>query len=706
MSSVWNSVYAGAAEISPVNGLRIANLAIAGAAQYAFLRRRTYSWNGKSVRSVTSELAQGDLGKLAGDLKLWDRLAELSLDASHLGMTTDGMHTWAAAYQKESSTQKSLGAYATHNAFAAAMARIAMAPMSSERILRVVDPSAGAGNLLLAAAEQFGRVKRRTNSEMRRLVLSLYGVELDPKARELCCLLLWLYGSKFGVDLKKIAANIVVENALTYDWWSHRDPFDVLLMNPPWESLRHKVDNDPSMEREKTVSRLMTSKPGGHGLPPLYTAQGTGDRNLFKGFVELAPHLIVEGGRMGALLPSAFASDAGLAPLRERYLSQFDIARWTSYENRAGYFPIDGRYKFGLLAATRSNHGTRKLSVRGFAIEPDEVDAPHIALSRSDLTLLGRSYRVIPELSRSVELEILRTQLSKGTSFFSGETLGRITYRREVDLSLDKTSFRQFSAKQMENLGDATFRDRNGRHYVPLLEGRSVGAYDCFQKSWISGSGRTAVWEENGARSLGECQPQYVIPPAGNLPPRVAICDVTASTNTRTVIATLVPENWLCGNTAPTLEFESQTAALAALGILNSMVFDWMARRSISGLHLNKFILEGLVWPSLDEAAVLDVAHAAWSVCSVSPRPGLSGREISASPVPLASGRKGVRRPLKPVAAKALIEAAVAKGFGMKVSHLRSIYDTDRTDRRGFWRYFDANPQALLVAQEALALAT
>ena len=705
MSSVWDAVYTVAREVCPADSFRLSNLTIAAATRHSSAVGRKLRWDGLTAERAVRELALSTLPDYSKDTALWARLAERALEASHLGTSSEGMHSWAAAYQRASTTQKSLGAYATHNAFASALARITLDTLPERRAYRIVDPSVGAGNLLLAALELRG--KSVVDSERKKFVLSLHGIELDPRARELCCLLIWLAGASAGVTLKQVAKNIVLGNALTHDWWKKQDLFEVLLMNPPWESLRHQVDADEAHadERAATVDRLSRPATGHPDLPPLYTAQGSGDRNLFKAFVELAPHLLNDGGRLGALLPSAFASDAGLTDLRRRYFSQFEIARWTSYENRAGYFPNDGRYKFGLLAATRSRRGTRQLQVRGFAIEPDEVDAPHIALQRSDINLIGRKYHVIPELSQRRELELLRIVLTNGTPLFEGGVLGNVTYRREIDLSLAKARFKHVDDLKLHGCGDGTFLDAKGRLLVPLLEGRSVGAFDCSQKSWVSGSGRTAVWRENGEDSLGTCRPQYVTTPGVTLAPRVAICDITAATNTRTVIATWVPETWRCGNTAPVLEFESYLAAFAGLGILNSMVFDWVARRLTSGLHLNKFILEGFVWPKLTPTELELVAHNAWSICRAQPRSGLTDGQTSA--VPWAREISGKRaKPKSPKYAAATIEHVVSRALGLSASQLEAIFDPAPSDRRGFWRYFASNAEAAQVAKMALALAS
>ena len=86
-----------------------------------------------------------------------------------------------------------MGAYATHNAFATALARITIGTFGRNLALRVMDPSVGAGNLLLAAIEQYSR--GGTDADLKRIVLSMYGVELDPRARS-CCLLIWLTGAR------------------------------------------------------------------------------------------------------------------------------------------------------------------------------------------------------------------------------------------------------------------------------------------------------------------------------------------------------------------------------------------------------------------------------------------------------------------------------------------------------------------------------
>ena len=76
--------------------------------------------------------------------------------------------------------------------------------------------------------------------------------------------------------------------------------------------------------------------------------------------------------------------------------------------------------------------------------------------------------------------------------------------------------------------------------------------------------------------------------------------DVTQRTNSRTVIACLVPPEHFLTNKAPYLAFidDDPRGEAACLAILNSLAFDWQARRFVE-INLNFFILEGLRIPEL-----------------------------------------------------------------------------------------------------------
>jgi hypothetical protein len=474
-------------------------------------------------------------------------------------------------------------------------------------------------------------------------------------------------------------------------------------MNPPWESLRHKLPRDTEgwVERDETHSRLSTTVGlGRDGLPPLFTKQGRGDRNLYKGFVELVPHLLHDGGRVGALLPGAFASDLGTQPLRDLYLEHMAIEQWTSFENLENFFPIDSRYKFGVLIARRSPAGTERMRVRFLSRSAAEIRLRHIELKRADIDELGGSAKMFPEVSNDLELSVLRRAFRTGSSFFDSKgSFGPIRYKRELDLTLDRKAglFRHVDACLSDGYvaGPAGSWTLNEHSLVPLIEGRMVGAFDFFQKSWRAGAGRTARWTENGDVSLAGCQPQFLAERTEAGKPRIAICDVTSATNTRTMLAAWVPP-WPCGNTAPVLLLEDAEASLALLAVLNSMTFDWILRRIVAGLHLNRFYLEATPLPQIDAAQRARLAKFAAAVTSS------SARVTSLSQ----SDRAGLPRVSRDDCGmtEAEVEATVARGYGLTPEQLGHVLSRDERERKGLWRYYAAAPEAAQIAEESLRL--
>ena len=312
-------------------------------------------------------------------------------------------------------------------------------------------------------------------------------------------------------------------------------------------------------------------------------------------------------------------------------------------------------------------------------------------VGRGQLELIGGPVGLIPDITSAAELDVLTRMLGGGTPFFAEGELGRVRYRREVDLTLGKQKgiFGRLEKRSFRWNEDATMRVGREGSFVPVVEGRMVGQYDFFQKSWVEGRGRTAVWRDNGKDPLSLCRPQYVARPVEDLHYRVAICDVTSATNTRTVLASIVPDGWICGNTAPVLRFENEETMFSGLAILNSLTFDWLARRMVSGLHLNKFYLSCLSWPMLDRDQVARLASAARKLAGSAPR----------QPAGLTGTTSGTELELQ-----VQIETIVAAGYGLLGRDLKFMLSGDVEDRRGFWRYYSAVPTGGLVAARVVDL--
>ncbi|MEE3500477.1 N-6 DNA methylase [Acidiphilium acidophilum] len=685
MSYAWNSVFQAACKngMRTKDARRLANLIVADAI--------TTPADGDSAGAIRriSRLMMTPAFPISLEPGAWQALIELAANAVKSEfrgrIDYDG---WVQEFQRSDPSRKNLGAYATPTSFAEALAVAAIPDPSIGDDVNIIDPSCGAGALLIACLDRLHPEKGRRR---RASALRLHGMEIDPAARELACLHVWMAAGAYAGDLKKVARNITCGNALMHAW-RETAAYDVVVMNPPWDSLRHKAsDAAQNSERTATIRRMDEQIAGAEGLPSLFSSQGTGDRNLCKAFIELAPHLLASDGRIAALIPAAFASDEGMRELRVMYLDHFALESWTGFENRGKAFDIDSRYKFGILTGARSQGGTQTLRLRAFAVEPSEISAPHVAVGREQLAAIGGPVGIIPDVTSKEELNILTTMLRCGTAFFADGDLGTVGYRREVDLTMGKAKglFSRIETRPHSWNGDGTMKVGTSGTFVPVLEGRMVGQYDYFQKSWVEGQGRTAVWRSNGEDPLSSCRPQYITRPTDDAHYRLAICDVTSATNTRTVHATIVPDGWLCGNTAPVLRFVSEEAMYAGLAILNSLTFDWLARRMVSGLHLNKFYLSCMTWPDIGSDKMRTLSSAGRALAMLGARRPLGRPGVSASRIP---------------DLQSAIEAIVASGYGIDGGSLSFMFANDPNDRRGFWRYYSSVPNGADVAGRSVEL--
>ena len=128
---------------------------------------------------------------------------------------------------------------------------------------------------------------------------------------------------------------------------------------------------------------------------------------------------------------------------------------------------------------------------------------------------------------------------------------------------------------------------------VPFFEGRMIGQFDFCEKGWVSGKGRSAVWRRMTAGSR-QIHPQYLMAkehvPFARDQMKVAIMDITSSTNTRTMIASALA-GLPCGHSIGVLKCSAERANQISAA-LNSYVYDFALRVRFSGLHNSWFMLE------------------------------------------------------------------------------------------------------------------
>lgn len=420
-----------------------------------------------------------------------------------------------------------------------------------------------------------------------------------------------------------------------------RPGFDVVVGNPPWEEVnveelgffarykpgirslserRRKVavealrverpELETKLERErKSLAMTRSALVPANGYPPM-----PGNADLYKFFCQRYRALLREGGMLGVVLPRSVFVAKGSAGFRQ-WLFDNAAPRRIDFILNSGRWAFDAepRYTIALLAAQRvAADPDAKIDVAGVAASDTEFarqsDSPGLGIGRS---ALGPALEV-PLLPDQDAADLL-TKLRRGEPFPFGGGRWRCF---PVQGDLNETT-------------DAHFWE-GARSGLPLWKGGSFDQFDpngaderrCPESAELRakiekprpGSGSllaeavpTATRHEAVIRELAR--------------PRLAFRDVSRATDTRTVRACIVPADCLLTNKAPYLAFLDEDPAnqAACLGLMNSFVFDWQARRFVE-TNLNFFVLEGLRLPRLDDDSFAALVRTAGRLSCVDDR--------------------------------------------------------------------------------------
>lgn len=388
-----------------------------------------------------------------------------------------------------------------------------------------------------------------------------------------------------------------------------------------------------------------------------YAHQGRADLNAYKLFLERSYQLLSPGGRLGLIVPSGIYSDQGCTGLRTLLLTACTWELLFSFENRLGIFPIDRRFKFCCIVATRGGP-TRQIQTAFMQHILTHWQHPESVLQPVTVEQLRRfspQYLRFLECTEPRALSLIDTLLLASEHIHSAHTPGwRALYRRELDMTVHAGKFVPRTALEQEGYRADCFGDwRQGpwqpvadappEHYlaqgallsedfqwwlaepssperfVPLCEGRSIGMFDSNAKGWSSGTGRSARWyplpyasDAESLPCIRPLRPQYCISSrdvrSHNIFSglKLGFMAIASASNTRSMISSLIM-GLPCGNAVPVLipadasvvdrsasaaHASGQQELLLLTAVLNSFCYDYVLRHQLTGLNLNRYVLE------------------------------------------------------------------------------------------------------------------
>lgn len=486
----------------------------------------------------------------------------------------------------------------------------------------------------------------------------------------------------------------------------HRDRpgFDVVVGNPPWEEveieelnfyalrepgLRAVTDSrerngriaelqreNPSwalelsqLKDQATRARRFFSREGGYEL------QGVADKDLYQLFCERYVHFVRLGGRLGVVLPRGAFVVKGHHKFRRWLFERTQVGRIDVIKNRKEWaFPITANYTIALLTCHKAESQVKEPFVT--TGPSDSLDVFRAAVSSLGVSLpvtaLGTS--LIVQLLPSQQHSDVLVKLRSGTEFSSltpessgmaeaGETrLHPLHPHQELNVTTDRSLYEHDpSGQTVEVWSQGTFQQYNP-HF-----GNAKG-----NANWKEVLGVLQARRESPrSRVFKALFPREILVNPSTHPvnyARLAFRDTSRSSDPRTIISCLIPPRTPLTNKSPYLINPGWPAPSIAsvLGALNSLAFDWQARRYIE-LNVNFFILNMLCFPRWENTDWRRIGTLAAELSCVDDRFRDFAAEVGVACGPLSDAVREDKR--------AEIDALVAQGYGLDVDELRFIFE-------------------------------
>lgn len=420
--------------------------------------------------------------------------------------------------------------------------------------------------------------------------------------------------------------------------------FDVMCGNPPWDKIKVEdkkwfenhgrsdiVNAGTAAQRKKAIADLPITD---SILYKEYTdalafaeaesrfvrfagrfpLTATGDIDLYPMFAELCLSFSKEA--WGLVLPTGIAVNDSNKAFFSKLIDENRLESLYDFENKEALFDIHRMFKFCLLTAGRVQTKPHAVSGGFYLTRLDHLLDPNriYTLQTSDFVRLNPNTKTCPVFRTSRDAE-LTAKIYRHSQILLNETTDenpwQVKFGSMIHMSNDSHLFRTYA--QMIDAG-ATYEAPNfaldGEIYVPLYEGKMIWHYNHHYGTWPTEGERPNTIETPSLKELSNPNssiiPWYWTPLSavedrliktdkdGNVLWQwkhkwiIGFRDITNATNERTFICSPIPDAFGVGHSATLLYAERGTMpGTLLLGMMSSLVFDYVTRQKIGGSHAN-----------------------------------------------------------------------------------------------------------------------
>lgn len=416
----------------------------------------------------------------------------------------------------------------------------------------------------------------------------------------------------------------------------HSQGFNVILGNPPWETikveeqkfwsrhmpgLRAKSQADfkklrdelyltrPDLVRgldEETERQLKLRKVL---LSGNFLGLATGDPDLYKAFSSRFANLIeAVFGAIGVVLPRAALASKGAEEFRKEMFAKLGQLKITTLINKGRWvFDMEPRYTVALVCGGNGKNPP-EIILNGPFTSFDEFKSnagKFEKLALTDLAEISPTFS-LPMFPRSDSFEVF-SQLCQSPAVSTDDGFSwRARPDREMDSSLQK-NLMKISAEDSEAGLWPVFKGSSFKLWENDTGNYYSWAYVQQTLDWLQNKRSTSHASSrdgvHGEFALEVISNPETLPP---LFPRIAFRKVCRSTDSRTMICSLVPPKVFLQDGAQYILFPRGTLKDQAylLGVLSSIVLDWYARRFVE-VNFNYYLFNQLPVPRPSKENVL-----------------------------------------------------------------------------------------------------
>lgn len=522
------------------------------------------------------------------------------------------------------------------------------------------DFSCGGGNFLIEVLEYFEAVAHNLELTIERKFELLKSIAKNISAFDVDCLALevaklnlilricqlkdysefserfvhgnFLLLTDFAVDESKkvdaFASGFIYHKQLSISKSKVRK-YDIVLGNPPWEKIRFEEKKfyalySPSIsgnhfkasrtneitqvietnkqlaefskefqfEIEKAKKDLKRSS--------FFELSNNGELNTYALFTDAAIKLNTQRGVIGLVLKSAVVTSQVNQKLFQFLTRNNLVVAVYDFINRKKIFTIDSRERFCFLLLGNAKKEQFQVAMNLSTIKEIETVVPDIEISHDRLKLLNPFTGMLPNFSTKSEADFL-LRVSYEFPFFIN-TFGSVRFGRIIHL----TSHAEFISKKKS--------DDN----TPVYEGKFFNQFDG-KYSGFNGVGDELRY---GSKSSSVLLDEKKKREATNFPESrffintekwlqlskhhkekfmLAWRSLTSATNSRTCIATILP--FIPATQSVQFLTTNSNDLLYLCGLFNSVVFDFILKKKLSGIDLTQSVINQMPVPSIEQTS-------------------------------------------------------------------------------------------------------